>query len=154
MNGSRRDSAAAIELPAYQPPAHSYASVVVHAGIAYVSGHIPKTSAGVLFAGKVGDEVHLADACRAAELATLNALASLEHALGDMGKVDRVLKLMVFVSSAPGFVEQPKVANAASLLLQKMFGAKGEAARSAIGVAELPRNSCVEVDMTVALVDR
>jgi len=138
-------------LPDYQPPANVYASVVRHGSIAYVSGHIAKTPAEVSFTGKAGADISLDDARRSAELATLNALASLSHALDGLQQLDRIVKLTVFVASAPGFNEQPKVADAASALLQTMFGEKGTAARSAIGVAELPRNASVEVEMIVAL---
>ncbi|HTM78452.1 MAG TPA: RidA family protein [Devosia sp.] len=140
-------------LPDYQAPANIYASVVQHGSIAYVSGHIAKTPTEVLFTGKVGADISVEDARRSAELATLNALASLKHALGGLQQLDRIIKLTVFVASAPGFNEQPKVADAASILLQTMFGEKGTAARSAIGVAELPRNASVEVELTVALLE-
>jgi len=138
-------------LPEYQAPANVYASVVRHGSTAYISGHIAKTPSEVLFTGKVGADVSVEDARRSAELATLNALASLKHALGGLQHLDRVVKLTVFVASAPGFNGQPQVADAASTLLQTMFGEKGTAARSAIGVAELPRNASVEVEMIVAL---
>ena len=142
---------AGLTLPAYVPPAYAYRSVVEHAGIAYVSGHVPKTADGDLHPGKLGREVTLDEGRAAAELATLNALASLSHALGGLERVERVLKIVVFVASAPGFKDQPKVADAASVLLNSVFGDDDRHARSAVGVAELPRNSSVEVEMVVAV---
>lgn len=144
--------ATGVTLPAYMPPAYAYQSVVEHAGVAYVSGHVPKTADGDLHPGKVGHDVTLEEARTAAELATLNALASLRHELGgSLDRVQRVLKIVVFVASAPGFKNQPKVADAVSEMLNNVFGADRRHARSAVGVAELPRNSSVEVEMMVAV---
>ena len=138
-------------LPKYTPLAYAYQSVTVHKDVAYVSGHVPKTDTGDLHPGKVGAEVSVEDARAAAELATLNALASLDNALGGLDRVVQILKIVVFVASAPGFNGQPKVADAASALLNEAFGEENRHARSAVGVAELPRNSSVEVEMVVAL---
>jgi enamine deaminase RidA (YjgF/YER057c/UK114 family) len=146
-----RMAEAGLTLPAYMPPAYAYRSVVAHGGVAYVSGHVPKTADGDLNPGKLGRDVTLEQGRAAAELATLNALSSLDAALGSLERVERVLKIVVFVASAPGFADQPKVADAASALLNTIFGDDDRHARSAVGVAELPRNSSVEVEMIVAL---
>lgn len=140
-----------IELPAYQPPAWAYQSVTQHNGVGYVSGHVSKTGDIVLHPGKVGDEVTLEQAAEAARLATLNALASLQFALGSLDRVRQILKVVVFVASAKGFNQQPQVADVVSNLLREIFGEAGVHARSAVGVAELPRNSAVEVELVVAL---
>jgi enamine deaminase RidA (YjgF/YER057c/UK114 family) len=152
MNLSKKIADAGLSLPPYIPPAYAYQPVTVHNGVAYVSGHVPKTETGDLYPGKVGRDVTVDEGRAAAELATLNALSSLNHALGGLDRVDKVLKLMVFVASAPEFNGQPKVADAASTLLNTIFGDDKRHARSAVGVSELPRNSCVEVEMIVALV--
>jgi enamine deaminase RidA (YjgF/YER057c/UK114 family) len=147
----KRVAEAGLALPPYMPPAYAYQSVVTHDGIAHVSGHVPKTASGDLHPGKLGRDVTLDQGRAAAELATLNALSSLEHELGSLDRVERVVKIVVFVASAPGFNEQPKVADAASSLLNRIFGDEKRHARSAVGVAELPRNSSVEVEMVVAV---
>jgi enamine deaminase RidA (YjgF/YER057c/UK114 family) len=139
------------ELPAYQPAAYGYTSVVTHNGVAYVSGHVPKTGAYDLYPGKVGDNVTIEQAQQAARLAVLNALATMQHYLENLDRVARILKITVFVASAKGFHQQPQVADAASNLLLDIFGNRGRHARSAIGVAELPRNSSVEIELTVAV---
>lgn len=140
-----------IELPEYQRPSWAYQSVVQHGGIAYVSGHVAKTGDIVLHPGKVGDTVTEEQAGEAARLAALNALASLNHALGTLDKVRQILKVVVFVASAEGFNRQPVVADTVSNLLRDIFGAAGVHARSAVGVAELPRNSAVEIELIVAI---
>ena len=139
------------ELPAYQPAAYGYTSVVTHNGVAYVSGHVPKTGAHGLYPGKVGADVTVEQAQEAARLAVLNALATMRHYLENLDRVSHILKITVFVASAKDFHRQPQVADAASNLLNDIFGDRGRHARSAIGVAELPRNSSVEVELTVAV---
>jgi enamine deaminase RidA (YjgF/YER057c/UK114 family) len=151
MSLSKKIADAGLSLPPYLPPAYAYQAVAVHNGVAYVSGHVPKTETGDLNPGKVGRDVTVEEGRAAAELATLNALSSLDHALGGLDRIERVLKLTVFVASAPDFNGQPKIADAASTLLNTIFGDDKRHARSAVGVAELPRNSCVEVEMIVAL---
>jgi enamine deaminase RidA (YjgF/YER057c/UK114 family) len=139
------------ELPSYQPPAYGYTSVLVHQGQAWVSGSVAKTGDHDLYPGKVGADVTLDQAQEAAALATRNALSSLSHAIGGLDNVAQVLKITVFVASAKGFNQQPRIADAATYLLLDVLGNRGNHARSAVGVAELPRNSCVEVELVVAV---
>jgi len=127
--------------------------VQVDNGVAYVSGSVPKTGDVDLHPGKVGKDVTVAQAQEAAKLALLNSLSSLDNALGGLEAVRKILKMTVFVASAPGFNLQPKVADAASELLREVFDERGFHARSAVGVAELPRNSCVEIELTVAVAE-
>lgn len=139
------------EIPAYQAPAYGYTSVMVHGGQAWVSGNVPKTGDHDLHPGKVGAEVTLEQAKEAADLAMRNALASLSQAIGGLDNVVQMLKITVFVASAPGFNLQPRVADIATHLLRDILGDRGSHARSAVGVAELPRNSCVEIEMVAAV---
>ncbi|PDS87503.1 LysR family transcriptional regulator [Rhizobium sp. L18] len=139
------------DIPAYQPPAYAYTSVLVHHGQAWVSGSVPKTGNSDLHPGKVGADVTLEQAKEAADLALRNALASLSHAIGGLDNVVQVLKITVYVASAAGFNQQPQVADAATQLLRAVLGERGDHARSAVGVAELPRNSCVEIELVVAV---
>jgi enamine deaminase RidA (YjgF/YER057c/UK114 family) len=138
-------------LPEAVAPAFQYVPVVAHAGTAYVSGQIPRAGGQILMTGKVGAEIGLEQAQRAAEACVLQALAQLKDELGDLGRIARVLKVTGFVASAAGFTQQPQVIDAASSLLVQAFGEAGRHARSAIGVAELPRGVPVEIELIVAL---
>lgn len=139
------------EIPAFQPPAYGYTSVLVHDGQAWVSGSVPKTGEFDLHPGKVGGSVTLEQAKESAELAARNALASLSNAIGGLDNVVQLLKITVFVASAPGFNHQPRVADAATHLFRNVLGERGNHARSAVGVAELPRNSSVEIELVAAV---
>lgn len=139
-----------IELPVAPAPAFQYVPVTVFDRMAFVSGQLPRRGEEVL-TGKVGGEVDLAGGREAARLCILQALACLRQALGSLDRVERILKVTGFVASAPGFHQQPKVVDAASELLVEVFGEAGRHARSAIGVAELPRNASVEVELIVGL---
>jgi enamine deaminase RidA (YjgF/YER057c/UK114 family) len=142
-----------IELPQALPPAFQYVSVVVHGGMAWVSGQIPRQGDKIMLTGKVGAEVSVDQAKAAAEACVLQALSQLRQALGSLDRVERILKVTGFVASGGGFVQQPQVIDAASALLVKVFGEQGRHARSAVGVAELPRGVPVEIEMVVALVE-
>ena len=138
-------------LPPAAQPAFQYVPVTIHAGTAYVSGQLPREDGEVRITGKVGETVDVGTAQRAARICILNGLSCLKAALGDLEYVERILKLTGFVASARGFVEQPKVIDAASSLLVDLFGERGRHARSAVGVAELPRNAPVEIELVVAV---
>jgi enamine deaminase RidA (YjgF/YER057c/UK114 family) len=140
-----------LSLPEATPPAFEYVAVVVNAGVAWVSGQIPRAEGKVMMTGKVGGEIEVEGAREAARACVLQALAQLEAALGSLDRVTRVLKVTGFVASAPGFTQQPQVVDAASQLLVQAFGEAGRHARSAIGVAELPRGAPVEIELVVAV---
>jgi len=142
-----------IVLPDAASPSFNYVPVILHRGIAYVSGQMPKVDGEVRIFGKVGAEVDLATAQGEARICILQGLACLKQALGSLDRVEQVLKINGFVASAPGFNGQPKVLDAASDLLAEIFGEAGRHARAAIGAAELPRNAAVEIEMTVAYRD-
>lgn len=142
-----------ITLPEAATPSFSYVPVTLHNGVAYVSGQMPKVDGEVRVFGKVGREVDLETAREQARICILQGLACLRAALGSLDRVERVLKINGFVASAPGFDAQPKVIDAASDLLMEIFGDPGRHARVAVGVAELPRNAAVEIELTVAFTD-
>lgn len=144
-------TALGLALPPPAEPAFNYVPVAVHCGTAYVSGQLPKIDGDVRCAGKVGAEVSAQEAAEAARICVLQALACLKAAIGDLRHVQRILKVTGFVASAPGFNRQPEVVDAASRLLTDLFGEAGRHARSAVGVAELPRNAPVEIEMIVAV---
>jgi enamine deaminase RidA (YjgF/YER057c/UK114 family) len=143
----------AITLPAAAVPSFSYVPVTLHRGVAHVSGQMPKVDGEVRVFGKVGAEVDLDTARGEARVCALQGLACLRAALGSLDRVERILRITGFVASAPGFNAQPKVLDAASDLLVEIFGERGRHARSAVGVAELPRNAAVEIEMTVAFTE-
>ncbi len=139
-----------IALPEAAAPVASYQPVVVHGGFAHVSGQLPFV-AGELVKGRLGEDVSTEDGAAAARACGLMILAQLKAALGSLDRVERVVKLGAFVSSAAGFTDQPKVANGASDLMAEVFGEAGRHARSAVGVPVLPLGVAVEVDAIVAV---
>jgi enamine deaminase RidA (YjgF/YER057c/UK114 family) len=139
-----------IELPAAAAPVAAYVPVVVTGDLAHVSGQLPFIDAQ-LVTGRLGEGVSLEQGAAAARACGLMILAQLKAALGSLDRVDRVVKLGVFVNSASSFTDQPKVANGASELMQDVFGEAGRHARSAVGVPVLPLGVAVEVDAIVAV---
>lgn len=140
-----------LELPEPVAPAFQYVAVVVHGGLAWVSGQIPRAGSRILMTGKVGGDISLEQAQGAARACVLQGLSQLRDALGDLDRVARVVKVTGFVASAPGFTQQPQVIDAASELLGQAFGEAGRHARSAVGVAELPRGVPVEIELVAAV---
>jgi enamine deaminase RidA (YjgF/YER057c/UK114 family) len=139
-----------IVLPEAAAPSFNYVPVTLHRGLAHVSGQLPKVNGEILVRGKAGGSVSLDVARGEARICILQALACLKQALGTIDRIERILKVGGFVASAPGFNDQPKVLDAASDLLGEIFGEAGRHARSAIGVAELPRDVAVEIEMVAA----
>jgi len=138
-------------LPPPAEPSFQYVPVTVHAGVAYVSGQLPKENGEVRITGKVGDGVKVEAAQSAACICILQGLSCLKTAIGSLDNVERILKVTGFVASAPGFNQQPRVIDVASNLLIELFGEHGRHARTAVGVSELPRNAPVEIEMVVAV---
>ncbi|AJY76772.1 RidA family protein [Paenibacillus beijingensis] len=138
------------ELPVAATPTFQYVPVVVHHDLIFVSGQLPKVDGEVKVIGKVGDNVTLEQAQEASRICILQGLSCIKQEIGSLDKISRIVKITGFVNSAPGFNQQPKVIDAASDLLEKIFGEKGRHSRSAIGAAELPRSATVEIEMIVA----
>ena len=150
----QRLSELGIELPEAASPSFNYVPVTLHGGVAYVAGQLPKVGGEVLVRGKVGGAVSTETARGEARICILQGLACLKQALGTLDRIERVLKITGFVASAPGFNDQPKVLDAASALLGEILGEAGRHARSAVGVAELPRDAAVEIEMIVSYQER
>ena len=138
-----------IILPPAPQPVASYIPVKVVGDLAWVAAQIPMQDGAVTVAGKVGEEVTIDDANAGARRCALQALAALQAALGTLDRVKGIVKLDVFVASATGFTDHPKVANGASDLLVEVFGDEGRHARAAVGVPELPLGAAVEVALLV-----
>jgi enamine deaminase RidA (YjgF/YER057c/UK114 family) len=136
-----------IELPTPPQPLASYVPVSVAGGFAHVSGQVPMAEGKPLWTGKLGDGMDVAAGAEAARRCALQALSALRGKLGTLDRVKRIVRVGVFVASAPGFTDQPKVANGASDLLAEVFGDSGRHARIAVGVLELPLGAPVEVEV-------
>lgn len=137
-----------ITLPAPAAPVATYVPWVEANGLLHISGQISLDN-GELMTGRLGEDRDLAYGVKAARACALNLIAQMKAALGDLDRVERIVKLGAFVSSAPGFTDQPKVANGASDLMVEIFGDRGRHARSAVGVPVLPLGAVVEIDAVV-----
>jgi enamine deaminase RidA (YjgF/YER057c/UK114 family) len=135
-----------IELPVPTAPVAAFVPTVRTGNLLFVSGHIAKRE-GTSWAGQLGSDISVDEGRKAARNAAVDLLATLHHELGSLAHVKRIVKLLCFVNSAPQFTEQHLVANGASELLQDVFGKDGVHARSAVGVAQLPLGSCVEIEV-------
>lgn len=133
-------------LPAAPAPQGSYVPVVIAGSVAYCSGVIPMQDGAPGIKGRLGVDISIDEARKGAELAVLGLFANLKAAIGDLDKVARVARVGGFVASSPDFTDQPEVINAASDLMIVAFGEDGRHARTAVGVAALPRGVAVEVE--------
>jgi enamine deaminase RidA (YjgF/YER057c/UK114 family) len=148
MSARDRLAELGLELPKVTPPLAAYIPAVQSGAHVYVSGQVPMVDGKVLTTGKVGAEVSAEEAKELAARCALNGIAAVDALVG-LERVVRVVKVVGFVASAPGFTGQPGVINGASELLGEVFGDAGRHARSAVGVAELPLGAPVEVEMIV-----
>ena len=151
MSIDQRLAELGITLPEPAAPVAAYVPTVQFGGLLHISGQVSFAEDGSLIKGRLGDDVDLDGGQRAARRCGVMLLAQIKAALGSLDRVERIVKLGVFVSSAPSFIDQPKVANGASELMQEVFGDAGRHARSAVGVAVLPLGVPVEVDAIVAV---
>lgn len=151
MTIENRLSELGIVLPQAAAPVASYVPSVEAGGLLHISGQVSFAEDGSLIKGRLGEDMELAGGQQAARRCGIMLLAQIKAALGSLDRVQRIVKLGVFVNSAPSFTDQPKVANGASELMQEVFGEAGRHARSAVGVAVLPLGVAVEVDAIVAV---
>ena len=140
-----------LEIPPSPKPAGAYVPAVRSGNLLFTAGQLPMADGKLVAMGKVPTDVSLEDAQLAARQALLNALSAARGELGSLDKIARIVRLNVFVSSAAGFTDQAKVANGASEMLLEIFGPAGRHTRCAIGAAELPLNTPVELDIIVEL---
>ena len=139
-----------LSLPPSPKPVGLYQPFVVSGKLAFLSGQISKDAEGKILTGKVGKDISLAEGQAAARLAALNALSIMKHLIG-FEKIRRVVKMTGFVQTAPDFYEIPAVVNGASELLAEVMGEQGKHARSAVGMASLPMNAAVEIELVLEL---
>jgi enamine deaminase RidA (YjgF/YER057c/UK114 family) len=135
-----------IALPEMTPPGAVYVPFVRTGNLVYVSGHIAKKQ-GKAWVGKLGETMTTDEGRAAARAIAIDLMGTLHAALGDLERLERIVKLLVLVNSAPTFTEQHLVANGASELLVEVFGERGPHARSAFGIAQIPLGACVEIEL-------
>ena len=142
-----------ISIPEVVPPVAAYVPAIVTGRYVYTSGQLPMRDGAMIAEGLVGSAVDVDTAKECARQSAINALAAAQSVIGSLDRVTRVVKVVGFVASAPGFTGQPGVVNGASELLLDVFGDAGRHARSAVGVAGLPLNAPVEVEMVLEVAD-
>jgi enamine deaminase RidA (YjgF/YER057c/UK114 family) len=153
MEIENRLKALGYELPRPPEPAANYIGYVQVGNLLYIGGNIGRINGVIKYRGKVGDQVTLEQAYDAARNCALNHLAIMKDALGDLDRIERIVKVLGYVNAAPGFTDMPKVVNGESDLLVQVFGDRGRHTRAAIGVASLSQDAPVENEITVQVKD-
>jgi enamine deaminase RidA (YjgF/YER057c/UK114 family) len=138
-----------LKLPVLAKPVAAYVPAIVTGNLVYTAGQLPFVDGKLELTGKVGADVSAEDAAKLARTCALNALAAAASVIGSLDRVTRVVKVVGFVASTPDFTGQPGVINGASELLGEVFGEAGQHARSAVGVAVLPMDAPVEVELVL-----
>jgi enamine deaminase RidA (YjgF/YER057c/UK114 family) len=140
-----------LAVPDVAAPVAAYVPAMRHGELVWTSGQLPFVDGALVATGKVGAEVEPDAAADLARVCALNALAAVKAEIGDLDAINQVVKVVGYVASTPGFTGQPAVINGASQLLGEVFGDAGRHARSAVGVAVLPMDAPVEVELVVAV---
>ena len=149
----QRLAALGLTLPVVTPPLAAYVPAVRSGNLVYTAGQVPLVEGQLLATGKVGAQVGAHEAAALARTCALNALAAVVSVTGRLDAIKRIVKVTVFVASAPDFTGQPQVGNGASELLLEVFGEAGQHARSAVGMAVLPLDAPVEVELIAEVRD-
>ena len=150
MNYAEKIKALKLVLPPPPAPAGSYQPVVTSGSLAFLSGQISKTAEGKVISGKIGRDLNLEQGKEAARLACLNALSIIQHQIG-FDKFEKVIRVTGYCQTAADFYDISQVMNGASDLLIEVFGERGIHARSAVGMASLPLNAAVEIEVTIEI---
>jgi len=148
---SQRLADLGLSLPPVPAPVAAYVPAVRIEDVVYTAGQLPLVNGTLRAVGKVGADVSADEAVDCARIAALNGLAAVVDLTGDLDVIMRIVKVVVYVASVPGFTDQPLVANGASRLLGDIFGQAGRHARSAVGVAVLPLDAPVEVELVASV---
>jgi len=138
-----------LELPAPPKPVANYVPAVRVGDLLFLSGVLPSRDGQLIMTGKLGQGITIEQGVEAARVSVLNGLSIVKHEIGSLDRVQRIVKVVGYIASAPGFTDHPQVLNGASDLLVAVFGEVGRHARVAVGAAELPRQAPVEVEMIV-----
>jgi enamine deaminase RidA (YjgF/YER057c/UK114 family) len=140
-----------IKLPPPATPVANYVTTVQTGNLVFTSGHGPGSGEGPIYKGQLGTDITLEQGYQSARQVAICLISTLKHALSDLDRIKRVVKVVGFVNSAPTFTQQPAVVNGASDLFVEVFGDKGRHARSAVGMSQLPGGIPVEVEMVVEI---
>jgi enamine deaminase RidA (YjgF/YER057c/UK114 family) len=138
-----------ITLPEAPKPVAAYIPAKQTGKIVFTAGQLPMVNGELISKGLLGQDVEIDEANKAARICTLNALAAIKGVIGDLDRIKQIVRVVGYVASVPTFTQQPAVVNGASELLLEIFGENGKHARSAVGMAVLPLNASVEIELTV-----
>jgi enamine deaminase RidA (YjgF/YER057c/UK114 family) len=138
-----------IALPEAPKPVAAYISAKQTGKLVFTAGQLPMVNGELISKGLLGQDVEIDEANKAARICTLNALAAIKGVIGDLDRIKQIVRVVGYVASVPTFTQQPAVVNGASELLLEIFGENGKHVRSAVGMAVLPLNASVEIELTV-----
>ena len=138
-----------LSIPEAPKPVAAYIPAKKTGNVIFTAGQLPMVSGELISKGLLGQDVEIEQAYKAARICTLNALAAIKGLIGDLDQIQQIVRVVGYVASVPTFTQQPAVVNGASELLLEIFGEKGKHARSAVGMAVLPMNASVEIELTV-----
>ena len=138
-----------LQLPEPPKPLAAYIPAKQTGNLVFTAGQLPMVNGEIILKGLLGQDVEIEPAYNAAKICTLNALSAIKGVIGDLDKIKQVVRVVGYVASVPTFTQQPAVVNGASEFLLEVFGDKGKHARSAVGMAVLPLNAAVEIELTV-----
>ncbi|MFZ9227633.1 MAG: RidA family protein [Candidatus Nanopelagicales bacterium] len=138
-----------LQLPEPPKPLAAYIPAKQAGNLVFTAGQLPMVNGEIILKGLLGQDVEIEPAYNAAKICTLNALSAIKGVIGDLDKIKQVVRVVGYVASVPTFTQQPAVVNGASEFLLEIFGDKGKHARSAVGMAVLPLNAAVEIELTV-----
>ena len=136
-------------LPDSPKPVAAYIPAKQTGNLVFTAGQLPMVNGELISKGLLGQDVEIDEANKAARICTLNALAAIKGVIGDLDRIKQIVRVVGYVASVPTFTQQPAVVNGASEFLLELFGEKGKHARSAVGMAVLPLNASVEIELTV-----
>ena len=138
-----------LKLPEVPKPVAAYIPAKQTGNLVFTAGQLPMVNGELISKGLLGQDVEIDEANKAARVCTLNALAAIKGVIGDLDRIKQIVRVVGYVASVPTFTQQPAVVNGASELLLEIFGENGKHARSAVGMAVLPLNASVEIELTV-----
>jgi enamine deaminase RidA (YjgF/YER057c/UK114 family) len=138
-------------LPDAPKPVAAYIPAKQTGNLVFTAGQLPMVNGELISKGLLGQDVEIEEANKAARICTLNALAAIKGVIGDLDRIKQIVRVVGYVASVPTFTQQPAVVNGASELLLEIFGENGKHARSAVGMAVLPLNASVEIELTVEI---
>jgi len=142
-----------LNLPEAPKPVAAYISAKQSGKLVFTAGQLPMVDGELISKGLLGQDIEVEQANKAARICTINALAAIKGVIGDLDRIKQIVRVVGYVASVPTFTQQPAVVNGASELLLEIFGENGKHARSAVGMAVLPLNASVEIELTVELID-